>query len=255
MKKIVFLICTIFMLTLPARSIAIGIEIAGGAWYQSPSGDLSFDKSTNADDLDIEENLNYDDKLQPSGRIIIDMPALIPNVYIMATPLKWDENGSKNTNFKFGDKVFAGNVPFDSELKMNHLDVGFFYGLPAVKDATTGVFNIDLGLNVRLLDFKASIKQADTGIKESESYFLPIPMLYAAAQIEPIQYLSLELEGRGIGWNSNYYVSLIGRLKVRPYGPFFVAGGYRYDNVKSDYQDVDVDATFQGPFLEAGFEF
>jgi outer membrane protein len=173
----------------------------------------------------------------------------------MATPLKWDETGSKDVNFKFGDETFTGNVPFDSELKMNHLDVGLFYGLPFIKDATAGAFNVDLGLNVRLMDFEASIKQPSTGLKESESYFLPIPMAYAALQAKPIKYLSLELEGRGIGWSSNYYVSLIGRLKVRPYGPFFIAGGYRYDTVSIDYQDVEVDAIFQGPFLEAGFEF
>ena len=255
MKKFLLLNCIILALMLPTTTIAIGIEIAAGAWYQSASGDLSYDKSTSADDLDIEDDLNYDDRLQPSGRIIIDMPSFFPNLYIMATPLKWEETGSKSVNFRFGDETFTGNVPFDSELKMNHLDVGLFYGLPFIKDATAGTLNVDLGLNVRLMDFEASIEQSGTGLKESESYFLPIPMAYAALQAEPIKYLSLELEGRGIGWSSNYYISLIGRLKVRPYGPFFIAGGYRYDTVSIDYQDVEVDAAFQGPFLEVGFEF
>jgi hypothetical protein len=69
------------------------------------------------------------------------------------------------------------------------------------------MFNIDLGLNFRLLDFKASIDQKETGIKESQSYFLPIPMIYAGVQIEPFEYAALEFEGRGIGWSSNYYVT------------------------------------------------
>jgi outer membrane protein len=173
----------------------------------------------------------------------------------MATPLKWDENGSKDVSFNFGDETFDGNIPFKSELKMNHLDVALFYGLPFIKSATADIFSIDLGLNVRLLDFEASIDQKDTGIKESESYFLPIPMIYAGVQIEPFKYIALEFEGRGIGWSSDYYLSLIGRLKIKPFGSFFVAGGYRYDNVNIDYQDVDVDAKFQGPFAEVGFEF
>ncbi len=71
----------------------------------------------------------------------------------------------------------------------------------------------------------------------------------------PSKYFALEFEGRGIGWSSNYYVSLIGRLKVKPYGPFFVAGGYRYDKVKIDHQDLDIDTEFQGPFAEVGLEF
>jgi len=255
MIKIFILSGLIFLLSIPTTALALGVEIAGGAWYQSPSGNMSFDKTTNADDLDLEDNLNYDDKWQPSGRLKIDMPMFIPNIYIMATPLKWDERGSKDVDFSFGGENFHGDIDFDSKLKMNHLDVAFYYGLPGIRTATADVLNIDLGLNFRLLDVKAEIKQKDFGLKESESYFLPVPMVYAAMQIVPVEWLGLEFEGRGIAYSSNYYVSLIGRLKVKPFGPFFVAGGYRYDTVKIDYQDIDIDTKFEGPFAEVGFDF
>ena len=255
MKKIFILSGLIFLLLIPTTALAWGVEIAGGAWYQSPSGNLSFDKTTHADDLDLEDDLNYDDKWQPSGRLKIDMPLFIPNIYIMATPMKWDESGRKDVSFEFGGETFSGGVDFDSKLKMNHLDVALFYGLPFIKTATAGVLNIDLGLNFRLLDVKAEIKQKDLGLKESESYFLPLPMVYGAMQIVPVEWLGLEFEGRGVAYSSNYYVSLIGRLKVKPFGPFFVAGGYRYDTVKIDYQDIDIDTEFQGPFAEAGLDF
>ena len=65
MKKIFILAGLIFLLLLPTTALTWGVEIAGGAWYQSPSGNMSFDKTTNADDLDLEDNLNYDDKCQP----------------------------------------------------------------------------------------------------------------------------------------------------------------------------------------------
>ena len=255
MKKIFILSGLIFLLFIPTTALAWGVEIAGGAWYQSPSGNLSFDETTHADDLDLEDDLNYDDKWQPNGRLKIDMPLFIPNIYIMATPMKWDESGSKDVSFKFGGETFSGGVDFDSKFKMNHLDVALFYGLPFIKTATAGVLNIDLGLNFRLLDVKAEIKQKDLGLKESESYFLPLPMVYGAMQIVPVEWLGLEFEGRGVAYSSNYYVSLIGRLKVKPFGPFFVAGGYRYDTVKIDYQDIDIDTEFQGPFAEAGLDF
>ena len=255
MKKIFILSGLIFLLIIPTNALAWGVEIAGGAWYQSPSGNMSFDKTTNADDLDLEDDLNYDDKWQPSGRLKIDMPLFFPNIYIMATPLKWDERGSKDVDFSFGGENFHGDIDFDSKLKMNHLDVALFYGLPFIKTATLDALNIDLGLNFRLMDVKAEIEQKDFGLKESESYFLPLPMVYAAMQIVPFEWLGLEFEGRGVAYSSNHYVSLIGRLKVKPFGPFFVAGGYRYDNVKIDYQDIDIDTEFEGPFAEAGFDF
>jgi outer membrane protein len=257
MNKIVLLFCLVFILSIPTTSFAWGLEIAGGAWYQKPSGNMSFDNSTPENDLDLEDDLNYDDKWKAFGRLIIDMPLFFPNIYLMYTPMKWDETGSKNVNFNFGGKDFQANVDFNSELKLNHFDVGFFWGLPFINTATADVLNIDLGLNVRIMDVKAEIEQKDLDLKESESYLLPLPMLYTGIQIKPLRYIALEFEGRGIGWSSDYYVSLTGRLKVKPsfLGPVFVAGGYRYDNLKIDYQDIDIDTEFYGPFAEAGLEF
>jgi len=255
MRKIFSFICMISILTLPPTSFAWGLEFAGGAWYQKPSGDMSFDKSTHDDDLDLEDDLGYDDKWKAFGRLIIDTPLYFPNIYLMYTPMKWDETGSKNVNFNFGGEEFKAGVDFDSELKLNHFDVALIWGLPFISTATSDVLNIDLGLNVRRMAVKAEVEQKDLDLKESESYFLPLPMLYCGLQIKPLKYIALELEGRGTGWSSNYYISMIGRLKVKPYGPLFVAGGYRYDYIRIDYDDLDIDAKFQGPFAEAGFEF
>jgi outer membrane protein len=240
---------------MPLSSHAIGLEIAGGAWYQSPSGFLSFDEIVPDDQLDIEDDLNYDDEFQFSGRLKLDMPLFIPNIYLMLTPTNWEETGQKDVDFSFGGIDFSADVPFKSELKMDHIDVALFYGLPFVETATAGVFNIDLGLNVRVLDFEASIRQPDTDLKVSEDYILPIPMLYLGAQIEPFDWLAFEGEGRGILISNDHYLSFIGRLKVKPIGPFFIAGGYRYDDVEIDYQDVVVEADFSGPFAEIGLEF
>jgi outer membrane protein len=255
MKKIILLFGILFMLSMPGTSFGFGFEFSLGAWYQQPSGTLSFDKATSSDDLDLEDDLGYGDKWQPIGRLKIDMPYRIPNLYLMYTPMKWDETGSKNVAFSFGGINFNADVDFDSELKMNHLDAALYYAIPGIRTATADVLNIDLGLNFRLLDFRVEIEQDLLGRKESESYFLPIPMLYAGMQIEPLNWIALDLEGRGIYYSNNHYVSLIGRLKVMPFGPLFAAGGYRYDNIKIDYQDVDVDADFKGPFAEVGFDF
>ncbi|MDP2166829.1 MAG: hypothetical protein Q8J64_00680, partial [Thermodesulfovibrionales bacterium] len=60
---------------------------------------------------------------------------------------------------------------------------------------------------------------------------------------------------RGISYSGNQLISLIGRLKVKPIGPLFIAGGYRHDNLKVDEEDIKADLKFKGPFAEAGFEF
>ncbi len=255
MQKKVIVLSLILALCLPVTAHAFGIEIAGGSWYQSPNGHLAYDKSGSGTRLDIEDDLKYDDEFQLSGRLKLDMPLFIPNIYLMATPMNWDEKGQKDTNFNFGGVNFQGNVPFKSELKMNHIDLALFYGLPFVETGTAGLLNIDLGLNVRTIDLKAEIKQDATGLDESQSYVLPIPMVYLGVQLKPLDWLAIEGEGRGLGYGGDHYYSLIGRLKIKPFGPFFIAGGYRYDDIDFDYQDVLVEANIGGPFAEVGFEF
>ena len=136
MKKSVLLFCLIFMLSEPAATFGFGIEFSLDTWYEQPSGTLSYDKTSSADDLSLENDLNYNNKWQPTGRLKIDMPSVIPNIYIMYTPMKWDETGSKNSNFSFGDETFQANVDFDSELKRMLMLMPNFEG-PLLKLALT----------------------------------------------------------------------------------------------------------------------
>jgi outer membrane protein len=235
----------------PLSATAMGIEAAVGIWRQDPSGDIGF----KGESLSVENELKYDAESKVSGRIKVDMPLLIPNIYLMATPVKFEGDGSKNVNFTFGDKTFAGNVPFSSRLKLDHYDLALYYGIPVLKTATRGVFNLEAGLNARIIDLKAEISQPATGINESKSLTLVIPMLYLGAQLKPVKYLSLEAEARGVAYSSNHYYDLIARLKIQPFGPIFLAGGYRYEKAKIDQSDVKAKVTIGGPFLEAGFVF
>jgi len=235
----------------PQMASAMGIEAAVGVWRQDPSGDLGYKGPS----LSLDNELKFDTESKVFGRVKINMPLVIPNIYLMATPMKFEGDGSKNASFTFGDKTFAGNVPFSSSLKLDHYDVALYYGLPFLKTATAGIFNAEVGLNARIIDFKAEINQPSTGINESKSVTLAIPMLYLGAQLKPIKYLSFEGEVRGVAYSSNHYYDLIGRVKVSPIGPAFIAGGYRYEALDIDESDVKANLKFQGPFLEVGVEF
>jgi outer membrane protein len=230
---------------------AMGLEAAVGVWRPDPSGDIGY----KGESLSVENELKYDAESKVFGRVKIDMPLVIPNIYLMATPMKFEGDGSKNINFTLGDKTFAGNTPFSSSLKLDHYDVALYYGIPFLKTATLGMFNVEAGLNARIIDLKVEINQPSTGISESKSLTLLVPMIYLGAQLKPVKYLSLEAEARGIAYSSNHYYDLIGRLKVQPIGPVFIAGGYRYEDVKIDQSDVKAKITFKGPFLELGIVF
>jgi outer membrane protein len=243
----------------PGAATAAGIELAVGVWNQTPKGNISYKPITGLDNLSIKDNLKYSDENRVFGRVKIDTPLLFPNIYLMATPMEFSEAGSKNTQFQFGNTTFDANVPFTSELRLDHYDLGLYYGVPALKTATAGILNVDLGIDARVIDFKARITGQDTTtgliITESKAVVIPLPMLYLGFQVKPVKWLSAEGEARGLAYGGDHYYDLIGRVKIKPFGPVFAAAGYRYEKVKIDRDDVKADASFGGPFGEVGIEF
>jgi outer membrane protein len=124
-----------------------------------------------------------------------------------------------------------------------------------VKQASDEKFNLELGLNVRVVDFEAEVRQPSTGLSDSESITLPLPMLYVGAQLDPVEWLALEAEFRGITFDNDHMYDLIGRVKFRPKGPLFIAAGWRLQDVDIEEDDVRADVSFSGPFVEVGAEF
>jgi outer membrane protein len=255
MKKFMPIIILFLMLTVPAASYAVGLELAVGGWKQSPKGYLSYEAVTANDELDLEQDCDYDDETRFTARLKIDMPLFIPNIYLMASPMEFDGTGQKTVDFYFGDEFFSATAPFYSKITLDHYDVGFYYGIPFIETVSNKIINIDVGLNIRIYDFEVKIKQDATSLEESEDFTLPVPMAYLALQIKPVDILAIEAEARGISYSGNQLYSLIGRVKFNVFGPVFAAAGYRYDKLKIDEEDVEVDVDFSGPFIEAGFKF
>jgi outer membrane protein len=252
MKALLLRLICVMVVLFPASVYAFGLDIAVGGWRQSPAGQLGYEPLTSNDILDLETDLNYEDETRFFGRVDIDMPLFIPNVYIMATPMEFDGDGSKT--FKFGDTTING--AFYSKLTLDHLDLALYYGIPLLETATFDTLNIDIGLNVRLFDLEATVTETSgTGVTETESATVPIPMVFVALQFRPIEAIAVEAEGRGISISGNKAYSLIGRLRWNAIGPFFLAGGYRYDKYDIDEEGIIVDADFSGPFAEVGFGF
>ncbi len=260
MKKFGFLIPLTVVLTVlfisPVSTYALGLEVAAGYWNQAPSGDLQYSSNDLVENnLDLKENLKYDSKARAYIRVKADLPLFLPNIYFMATPMKYEGQGSKDFKITFGDKEFNAGASFNSVLKADHYDVAVYYSLPFLNTATAGSLNVELGLNLRIIDFEAKITQDSLNKSASVNYTLPIPMVYAGIQLKPVDLFSIEAEIRGITYGSNSYYDLIARMKVKPVGPVFIAGGYRYEKIKIDHNDVKASMEFKGPFIEAGVSF
>ncbi|MFO7559768.1 MAG: TIGR04219 family outer membrane beta-barrel protein [Desulfobacterales bacterium] len=260
MKRLLSCMLMAAFLMFPAAASAlpgIDIEAAVGGWQQTPSGDLSYVSGVPGieDTLDLEDDFGFEEEIRMIGRLKIDIP-VIPTIYVVAAPMEF-EGDSESIGFTFGDQDFqVGSI--SSKLTLNQYDIGLYYGIPFLKTATLGKLNIDIGLNVRIADINAEVTGqtlAGARVTESKSVVAPIPMLYLAAQFKPVDRFALEVEARGISTGDDKIYSLVGRVKVKVLGPAFAAGGYRYDVIDIDEEDLVVNTNFGGPFLEAGVQF
>ncbi|RJQ78566.1 MAG: TIGR04219 family outer membrane beta-barrel protein [Desulfobacteraceae bacterium] len=253
-QRTIWLVVLIWVMA-ASSAHAVGLEAAAGGWYQDISGDASYRADDIFDFLEVDDDLNYDSETRLHGRVKIDMPLFLPNIYLMAAPSEFEGTGLKNVDFDFGDFEFAGNVPFFSKLTINQYDVALYYGLPFLRTATLNTLNIDIGINVRIVDVEAEVRQSATGLSETQDATVPVPLVYIGVQLTPLDWLAIEAEGRGMTISGNSVYSLIGRIRLDIFGPVFVAAGYRYDKVDVDEDDVDVDLDLKGPFAEVGLRF
>ncbi len=238
------------VLFIPQATFAIGLEAAVGGWFQNPGGNIQY----LGDSLDFDNDLKFGSKAKFFGRAKIDMPLFIPNVYLMASPMEFSGTGNKSVSFSFADKTYSANADFTSKLKLDQYDIALYYGIPGLSLATLGTLNIDLGINTKIIDFSAEVKQGST--TESKSYKLPVPMLYAGLQLDiPKLPVSLEEEIRFIAFSGDHYFDSITRIKADVFSPIFIAAGFRYQNLNVDYRSISANITFSGFFAEVGASF
>ncbi|HTG00075.1 MAG TPA: TIGR04219 family outer membrane beta-barrel protein [Nitrospirota bacterium] len=256
LSRFLLLLTVTVLFMLPYRAFAFfGAEVAVGEWWQSPSGTIAYKPVTSIDDIDLKNDLKYDTKARPYFRAKVELPVVLPNVYLQYTPMSFEGTGSKDVNFHYGGTTFQANVPTQSKVKLDHTDLALYYPIPLLKTATLGKLNAELGLNVRQIKFEGSISQSTAGLSASKDLTIYVPMIYAGVQIKPVSLFSLEAEIRGIAYGSNHYYDYLGRLKVNPIPVVFIAGGYRAEDLKIDASDVKAGIKFSGPFIEAGVSF
>jgi outer membrane protein len=262
MRKLLISCFLLLILGIPAQSYAllglVGVEAAVGGQWHSPSGDVQYDGTP----LDLEDTLGYDDEVNYTARVKVNLPLIIPNVYLMSTAVEFEGSGTQG--FTFSGVTYDAN--FDTTMNLTQNDVALFYSIPFLSLATAGMLNAEVGLNVRFMDFELEITETNdlaTNASETESFTVPVPMVYAGVQLSPpLLPFDIEAEARVLdyGGDSHYY-SFIGRVKAElpipmPLVSFFVAGGYRHDElVLDDVEDFDAEIVISGPFVEAGFSF
>ena len=246
--KMAILGLMLFFPVVASAAILADIEVAGTVWMESPSGDLGYE----GDLLDVEGDLGFGEETRIGGRIKADIP-LLPELSLMYTPQSYDETSVISRTFQFGGETYSASDEVSTELTLDHLDLAVAFGIPFLETATLDTLSVKLGLDLRYYQFDAELVQGAT--RESKDLDLVLPMVYGFFRFTPMEALSFEVEGRGITFDGDSAVSLMGRVRYQAMGPIFASVGYRSDMVDVDKDDVRIDTTFEGPFFEVGVKF
>ena len=253
MKKLVVGILLLMGIMVPGNAFALlglaSIEGAVGGFWASPSGTFQYKAGTNGD---VEGLLGFDEETLGVARLRMELPLILPNIYLMATPMEFE--GDLKGNFTFKNQTFTATD--NASLTLDQYDIALFYGIPLLGLVSLDRLAIDFGINVRIVSLDAKISSSTPGIaSQSESMDVPVPMAFLAARLKLLAGFSLEGEIRALDVDYARVISAIGRVKYDTFGPFFVAAGYRYEEVAVDEDDVDMDVEIAGPFMELGVSF
>lgn len=174
------------------------------------------------------------------------------------------ESGNVSRTIRWGDFTFAADADFNLSVKLDRVDATLYYNLPFVKTATAGKLDVELGLNVRTIMFDGKLSGTTTGgdsVTEGKSITLPIPMGHLAAEIRPINQVSLVGELNYIGYRKNAYYDYAVGLRLNSHGFVqttlkpFVEVGYRHEKLKIDEQGVKTDLNIKGLYGLVGVRF
>jgi outer membrane protein len=159
------------LLALPYRAFAfLGLEAGVGYWNQTPSGTFGYQPVTGTiGDIDLKDDLNFKSKSNAFVRVKAELPLILPNIYLMATPMSFDGSGLLTRSISFGNQTFTASTNVQSKVKLDHYDAALYYPIPLLKTASVGVLNVDLGLNARKIDFQGTITSAATSASKSLS--------------------------------------------------------------------------------------
>jgi len=256
MKKINLSIAVVLLLctALPPKGDTFDAQDALWVEKQPSTAELTFDPLGPANVRASEDHRDVDEDTRSFGRNILGMSLYLPNICVMATPIKYEGTDINSMRLDFGGESVKDDIALNSEVTLNDLDIALYYGIPFVKTVSHDRLNVDLGINLRSVDFDDDFEQDSIG-QASESFILPIPMVFAAVQFHPLDLLSLEAEGRGISIGGKKSYGLIGRLRWKTYGPIYAAGGYRFSRYEIENDGMVVNAEISGPFVEAGLSF
>ncbi len=249
MKKLL-LALPLLWLSVAASADTLGLRIGAANWGYDISGFARYQSTDTADNIDVNDDLGYDDDSLTFFYAVLEHPVpILPNIKVSRTSIDTDANGILSANFNYGDIMFTVNEPVTSEVELNQTDITLYY------QPLDNVVSLDIGLNAKYIDSKSSITGAISGTENAEVSGW-VPMLYAGVGIDlPFSGFAVSADGSFVTYDGSDFYDY--SLRATYTTPWFLGIELGYRKIKLDlddfdgsYADVEFDGVYTGLYLQ-----
>ncbi len=246
---LVFVMC--FFIT---NSSAMVIEGGVAVWNKDLNGWVDY-KGTRAD---LEDDLGTGSLTSPYYWLRFEHPIpFIPNVKFEYTPFDMTSTGTVDETFKFGDYIYRANTKVDSNLQADQFDVILYFNpLPWIAEKLTSV-KISIGVDAKYIDGEVWVEGNVDGIerRESKDFTVVVPMLYGRVELNPLNLVYLEAEGKYIGYGGSQFYDVYIGTRIQ-WKLLFATVGYRIEALQiDDISDVSSNIQIKGWVFGLGLQF
>ncbi|BAT72094.1 conserved hypothetical protein [Thermosulfidibacter takaii ABI70S6] len=253
LRKAFVLLSMLFVLGL-TKANALVIEGGAAVWMKDLSGWVEY----KGNHVDVEDDLGTDSLKSPYYWVRFEHPIpFFPNVKLEYTPFEMDSSGTVDETFKFGDFTYKANTKVDSSIQADQFDVILYYNpLPWIAEKLTSV-KVSVGIDAKYVDGDIWIKGHENEIeyKEDKDFQVVIPMLYGRVEVNPLNLLYLEAEGKYIAYGGNQFYDVYVGTRFQ-WKLLFAIAGYRYEALQiDDISDVSSNVKLKGWVVGLGVQF
>lgn len=225
------------LLASSAQADVVGWRAGANLWGQQFEGDVR----SGTTEIDVEDNLNYDDENDYSFYLQLEHPIpVLPNIMLGHTSMEAAAVGSVD-GIEFEGIELNGDVSSRSDL--THTDLTLYY------EILDNWVNLDVGLTGRYFDDGIQIRDLTTQEAGRLEIDHVVPMFYGQARFDlPFSGLSVGIEGNYISYDDDtLYDTKLNLGYTFAFG-LGVEAGYRVMDFEYDDDDEFADVTVDGVY-------
>ncbi len=233
-----------------ASGEAYELELAFTLWGENPSGEVTSDTDTS----DLQEDLALDTGVGTGFRALLAHPTKwLPDLELAFTPLLVRGSERLDEPLTFEGVRFREGLLVDTGLEMTLWDLTLFWRPLRVER----LVQLRLGVVLRNLDGIVFVRGRVVATSSELVIAVPVvPMGYFALSTQPIDWVSLRAEVRGVVFGESRWIDGASLLRVWLGDNVFAGTGYRYQTlVLRDQGAADADTEIQGVAAEFGMRF